>query len=195
MCNRPEANLERALKARFPDEEADRVAKLLSAILEKGRIAYKQIDMPEDAREDVVLFTYTYRLILPTKSGKTMAWEDRPLTLALDECYRMPLVVAEVVRRAQETGCWEPGPVIFRYFSKCCDEAASDKLKLFQRLKEKVRNGKVTPYTFRQCVDELGLKMNIDQAIAQFKSANLISPSLGQSVSSGRIEYEVHPSL
>ena len=124
-----------------------------------------------------------------------MAWEDRPLTLAPDECYRMPSVVAEVVRRAQETGRWEPGPAILRYFSEGSDERATDKLKLFRRLKEKARNGKVTPYTFHQCVIELGLRVDIDQAIAEFKSANLISPSLGHAVSSGRIEYEVHPSL
>jgi len=183
------------LKVRFPDEEVDRVAKLLSEVLEKGRITYQQIDMSEEVKEDVVLFTYTNRLLLPIRSGKTMAWEDRPLTLAPDECYRMPGVVAEVVRRAQETRRWEPGPAILRYFSEGSDERATDKLKLFRRLKEKARNGKVTPYTFQQCVIELGLRVDIDHAIAEFKSANLISPSLGHAVSSGRIEYEVHPSL
>jgi len=88
MCSRSEVNLERALKVRFPDEEVDRVAKLLSEVLEKGRITYQQIDMSEEVKEDVVLFTYTNRLLLPIRSGKTMAWEDRPLTLAPDECYR-----------------------------------------------------------------------------------------------------------
>ena len=87
MRNRSEINLERALKVRFPGEEVERVAKLLSEALEKGRITYEQIELSEDVKEDVVLFTYTNRLLLPTRSGKTMAWEDRPLTLTPDECY------------------------------------------------------------------------------------------------------------
>ena len=63
-------NLEKALKVRFPDEEVKCVAKLLSEVLEKGRIAYEQIELSEDAKEDVVLFTYTNRLLLPTRSGR-----------------------------------------------------------------------------------------------------------------------------
>lgn len=195
MRSRSDVNLKKALEARFPNEDVEGVAELLSAALEKGCVTYQQIDMSEDAKEDVVLFAYTHRLLLPSKSRKTMAWEDRPLTLDADECYRMPGVVAEVVRRAQETGRWDPEPAIRRYFSEHCDERASDKLKLFRKLKDKARNGKVTPYIFRQCVVELGLRVDINQAIAEFKSANLISPSLHQAVSSGRIEYEVNPSL
>ncbi|MCK4416879.1 MAG: hypothetical protein KAV99_01775 [Candidatus Latescibacteria bacterium] len=111
MSSTSDGNLEKALKVRFPDEEVKCVAKLLSEVSEKGRIAHEQIELSEDAKEDVVLFTYTNRFLLPTRSGKTMAWEDRPLILAPDECYRMPIVVAEVVRWAQETGRWDRGPL------------------------------------------------------------------------------------
>ena len=41
MSNRSAVNLESALKVRFPDEEVERVTKLLSKTLKKGSIEYE----------------------------------------------------------------------------------------------------------------------------------------------------------
>ena len=195
MSAGPIDNLQRALRSRFPDEPAESLARLLWEILERGSIFYGQIDMPEDEREDLILFAHANRLLMPTKSGRTSAWEDKSLTLTPDESYRMPGVIAKLIKHASETGRWEPKEAILSCLREGGDKREGDKLKLFQGLKDKAQDGKVTPYTFRRVITELGLEVDIDQAIAEFKALGLISPSLHRTLSSGIIEYEINPSL
>jgi len=190
-----EGNLAKALKAKFPGERVECLAKLLSQALERGYITYKQIDMPDEEKEDLILFAYANKILIPVQAGRTMAWEDRSLSLEPDESYKMPGVIARIARQAQETGQWKPDRAILDYLLEIGDSKATDKLKLFQGLKAKAKSGRVTPYTFYQSAAELGLHVDINQAIAEFKGAGMISPCLHRSVFSGVIEYEINPSL
>lgn len=190
-----EANLARALKARFPGEHIECLAKLLCRVLERDYVTYEEIDMPDEEREDLILFVYTSRLLMPVRSGKTMAWEDSSITLDPNESYKVPNVIARAVRLACETGQWEPDRAVLDYLLGIGDERAADKLKLFQTLKAKAEGGRVTPHTFHQSAAEVGLDIDINQAIAEFKGAGMISPCLHRSVFSGVIEYEINPSL
>jgi len=191
----PEANLAKALKARFPGERVECLAKLLSKALERDYITYKQIDMPDEEKEDLILFVYTNRLLMPARSGRTMAWEDSSITLDPDESYKMPGVIARIVQYARETGRWEPDRAILDYLLELGDRRAIYKLKLFQSLKARAKNGKVTPHTLYRSAAEVGSCININQTIAEFKGAGMISPCLHRSVLSGVIEYEINPSL
>ncbi len=185
----------KALKARFPDEQVEGLAKLLSQVLERGCLSYKQIDAPDEEKEDLVLFAYTNRLLMPVKGGKTMAWEDSSISLDPDESYKMPGVIARIVQYARETGRWEPDRAILDYLLELGDGRAIYKLKLFQSLKARAENGKVTPHTLYRSAAEVGSCININQTIAEFKGAGMISPCLHRSVLSGVIEYEINPSL
>jgi len=190
-----EGNLAKALEARFPGEQVENLARLLSRALERGCITYKQIDMPDEEKEDLILFAYANRLLMPAKGGRTMAWEDSSISLDPNEGYKMPGVIARVVRYARETGRWEPNRAILDYLLELGDRRAIYKLKLFQILKAKTASGRVTPHTFYQSAAELGLDIDFSQTIAEFKGAGMISPCLHRSVFSGVIEYEINPSL
>ncbi|HID55887.1 TPA: hypothetical protein EYP37_05125, partial [Candidatus Poribacteria bacterium] len=127
-------NLQRALNSVFPEEDSEHLATLLWKALEESEIAYRQVEASEEKREDLILFAYTVRLLVPTKGGRTSAWEDKPLTLTPDERYRMPAVIAKLVQIASETGCWKPREAILACLREKSDERALDKLKLFQGL-------------------------------------------------------------
>lgn len=56
-------------------------------------------------------------------------------------------------------------------------------------------DGKVSPHDLLSAIAELGLDVEINQTIAEFKGAGMMSPSLRRAPSSGTVEYELNPSL
>lgn len=192
----PEENLIKALETRFPGEQVEHLARVLSQALEKGYITYKEMDIPDKEKTELIMFAYSNKLLMP-EQGETMAWEDRPPGLNPEEKYRMPNVITKIAEQAQKTGEWRPDEAVLEYLLEIGNEkaAADKKLSLFRDLKRRAAGSKVTPETFKQSINNIDPGIDINQVIAEFKGAGVISPSLHRSMVSLTVEYEINPSL
>lgn len=193
-------NLEQILRKRFLYEETKPLAKMLLTASRKGRISYEEIKAHGGSVEDLLL-AFNEKMLLPIRTSrvsKGLAWEDRILVLERGEIYEMPSVVRHVIKRAEETGRWEPDYAIQKYLEDIEEPKREEILELFRRIKKKVlgsetlsKTSKITPELLKEFSNELGLDINT--TIAELKGGGIISPSLRNF--RYKLLYEVNPSL
>jgi len=188
--------LEEALKRRYPNEDVNLLAEILRKAVKKEKISYEEIDVQEEVKEDLLLFLVGERLLLPNKIWKTLAWDDRVFTPKHGEVYTVPNVVKHLVRKAEETGEWDPEYAVKNYLEEIGEREVDKITKLFRKVKEKVRMGenKLTPEVLKESLNELGFDLNIEKVIIEFKGGGIISPHLRDSLRSKQLKYEINPS-
>ncbi|RJX15488.1 hypothetical protein CW703_05920 [Candidatus Bathyarchaeota archaeon] len=188
--------LEEALKRRFPDEDVKLLAKILRKAVEKDSIFYEEVDVPEEVKEDLLFFLVNERLLLPDKIWKTLAWDERIFMLKNGEKYFMPNVVKHLIKKAEETGEWDPEYAVEEYLREIREREKEKITTLFRRIKEKLRfrENRLTPEFLKETIDELGLDLNVEKVIIEFKGGGIISPHLRDSIRSKQLKYEVNPS-
>jgi hypothetical protein len=185
--------LERALRKRFPKEKVGLLAEILSISGRKKEISYEEIVVRKEVKDELLLFAEGERLLLPN-AMKSLAWDDRFLTLRLGEKYKMPNVVEYLVENAGRTGEWDPDYAIERYLREIGENEAGSVMKIFNKVEEKIKGSKLTPETLKESLNELGLKMNIEKVIIELKGGGIISPCLRDSERTGHLQYEINPS-
>jgi len=188
------SRLEEALRKRFPGEEIELLGKLLSLAAEKGGLIYRDIEIQEEVKQDLLLCEKE-RLLLPTKTSRSLAWEDRILTLKSDEEYEMPHIVRYIIRDTEETGNWNPSYAVRRYLEDIGEEESEEISKIFEKVKEKTKDNKMPPRLLKESMIDLGLVLDEGKIIAELKGGGAISPCLRESIRTGSIRYEINPSL
>jgi len=99
--------LEEALRERFPGEDVKVIVKVLAFAADRGSMRYEEIELEDDIKVDLLLLLVKERL-LPVRTSRTLAWEDRLLTFRSGERYEMPHVIRNLVRNAEKKGRWSP---------------------------------------------------------------------------------------
>ena len=101
--------LERALSSFLsPGQIAGQLAQVLAHASKRGRVSYSEVErIAKGSTEDVLLLASEWRLLLPVRTSKSAAWEDRVLLLEPGEVYEMPNIVRHLVGNARYTGRWD----------------------------------------------------------------------------------------
>jgi hypothetical protein len=185
-------NLEEALKNLFPEENMECLVEIASLAAEKGRICYDEIEMQEAVKVDLLLLLDMKKILIPFQTSKTIAWEDRVLTFKPGEVYEMPHVIRHLIRKAEETGEWKPDYALRMYLKEIGEPEPEKITALFDKVKENVKQNKVTPEILLKASEELNLESKIGTIIAELKGGGIISPCLRDP---SRLRYEINPSL
>ena len=196
-----EEELIRKALSTFMENPTPSIARVLAAALRTGRVSYEDVsNLVEtgDDTEEVLFSAYSWRLLLPTRTSKSMAWEDRILAPGPGEAYEMPEVIQHLVKQALETGKWDPGKAVAEVF-KDMEEGNWDRVpKLVEMLGRGAMGGRISALKIKEVCRELGMLEAVDRLIAELKAGGVISPSLGSfpeaTQQRGPI-YELNPSL
>jgi len=184
--------LEEVLKERFPRENVKVIARVLAFAADKGSIRYEEIELEDDIKVDLLFLLVKERLLLPVRTSRTLAWEDRLLIFKSGEKYEMPHVIRNLVRNTEKNGKWSPDYAIKKYLEDI-EESESDKiLEFFKLIRKNAGGGKVTPDLIDEASEKTGLKSNIGRVIAELKGGGIISPCLRDPL---HFQYEINPSL
>ena len=179
------------LRERFPGLDAPSLAKVLLLAAERGKVSYE-----ETVGDELLLFAEEERLLLPVRTSRSLAWEDRALILKPGEEYEMPTVVRHLVLRAAEVGDWDPEYAVGRYLEEIGEAEVERVLDLLYRVLEGGRwTGRVSAEQLRRYAEEVGLPSSLSRLIAELKGGGVISPCLRASLPSGPLQYEINPSL
>lgn len=193
--------LEKALSA-FLDhnEPIAHLAQVLTYASNKtGRVSYHDIKrMVKDNAEDILLLGNEWRLVLPVRTVKSSAWEDR-LSLGEDrELYGMPNIIRYLVEDAGKTGHWNPEYAITRLFRDMGEPVWERMPKLVEELGKQAKDYRINAAQIKEICSELGLGDKINALIAELKGSGVMSPKLGSIVEVSRAGcpiYELNPSL
>ena len=184
-----------ALKNRFPflGEKLRVLAEILLFAAEEGKISFD--DIHGEGREEILILAVEERLLIPVRTSRSLAWEDRILRLEPGEVYEMPNVVRYLVKRANETGRWEPCHAINEYLEEIGEEERESIVDFFEKVRSRVKDRIVDVEVLKEVLKEVGLRVELGKVIAELKGGGIISPHLRISIPSGIIKYEINPSL
>ena len=192
--------LEKALRKLLKHRELIRcLAPVLAHAAKKGSISYPEVDnIVDDNAEEVLLLGDEWRLLLPVRTRKSGAWEDRLLLCEPGESYEVPNIVRCLVEEASTTGCWDPEHAIMELFKEMGEPAWEKMPKLIERLGEQAEDYRIAAVQIKKTCSELGLEDRVDTLIAALKGSGVISPKLGsltEVIREGSPLYELNPSL
>lgn len=179
------------LRERFPEVGVRSFAEVLLLAARRGRVFYSEI-----GDEGAILLADAERLLVPVKTYRSLAWEDRVLTFESGEEYEMPTVIRHLVLRAAKTGRWAPDYAVRRYLDEIGEVDSEKVLELFHRVLDGGRRtGRISAKQLGEYAREVGLSGVLSRLIAELKGGGIISPCIRLSLLSGSLQYEVNPSL
>jgi len=194
--NKLESALSRLLNH---SELTSRLVPVLSSASKRGRVSYREVEkMVNGDAEDVLLLGNEWRLLLPVRTLKSAAWEDRLLVTKPEELYEAPNIVRYLVEDASRTGRWNPEQAITELFREMGEPDWGQMPKMVERLGEQAKDYRITAAQIKMVCNELGLGDRIDALIAELKGSGVMSPkldALAEVSRAGMPIYELNPSL
>ena len=192
--------LEKALSGLLSHGElTNRLAQVLARASKRGRISYQEVDkIANDNAEDVLLLGNEWRLLLPVRTLKSAAWEDRLLIAKPKELYEVPNIVRYLAEDASKTGRWEAGHALAELFRDMGEPNWEQIPELVERLEKQAKDYRITASQIKTACNELGLGDRVDALIAGLKGSGVMSPklsSLAEVARAGPPLYELNPSL
>jgi hypothetical protein len=194
------SNLEKALDELLKGAELSAgLAAVLTNASKKGSISYREVEkIINDNAEDVLLLGNEWRLLLPVRTVKSAAWEDRLLLCEPGESYEVSNIARYLVEEATKTGRWDPEHAITKIFKEMGEPAWDKMPKLVERLEEQAGDYRVTASQIKKICSDLDLGDRVDALIAGLKASGVMSPKLGslaEVAQAGSPLYELNPSL
>ena len=194
--NKLEKALSRLLKH---SELTSFLAQVLARTSKRGRVSYREVEkMVNGDAEDVLLLGNEWRLLLPVRTLKSAAWEDRLLVAKPEELYEVPNIVRYLAEDARKAGRWEAGRALAELFRDTGEPNWEQIPKLVERLEKQAKDYRITASQIKTVCNELGLGDRVDALIAELKASGVMSPKLGSIAEVSRAGmpiYELNPSL
>jgi hypothetical protein len=193
-------NLERALSSFLGhNETVGHLARVLCRASKTSRIAYDEVErIVKDNPEDVLILGNEWRLLVPVRTLKSAAWEDRILWAEPSEIYEMPNIVRYLVEIASETGRWDPGHAVAG-LSKTMGGPGWNRIsRMVERMREEAEGYRINAVQIKEICTELGLGNKVDVLIAELKASGVMSPRLSllaEILKVGAPIYELNPSV
>lgn len=181
------------------DDLASPLAQVLALAAKSGRISYDEVQrMLDESADDILLLANELRLLLPMRTFRSAAWEDRILLAEPGEMYEVPNVVRFLVENARQTGQWDPVNALSEIFRLAGEPKWERIPMLVERLAEESQDYRINALQIKEVCSELGLGDRVDTLIAELKGSGVMSPKLGslsQVAKIGAPLYELNPSL
>jgi hypothetical protein len=192
--------LEKALSRLLKNSEfISYLAPILAHASEKSIVSYREVaQIANDDADDVLLLGNEWRLLLPVRTVKSAAWEDRLLLFEPGESYEMPNIIRYIVEEASKTGHWDSERAITKIFRDMGEPSWGRMPKLIEQLEAQSKNHRVNAIQIKKICSELGLGDRVDALIAGLKASGVVSPKLGSLAEvsqAGSPLYELNPSL
>ncbi len=193
--------LETALQAHFAGKEAGLMAQLLDAALSVDTIAYESLDLPPETRDDTLLAAFEERALIPVRSSRSAAWEDRVLSLAPGEHYFMPGVVRSLLTSARERGRLDPEGAVRRVISRetatlpAVAEQAGPLAALVTGLRKHASAYRAETGLMKAVARHCGLALDLHDVIDILVICGILSPCTHGPVITGLSWYEINACL
>ena len=175
------------------------LAQVLTRASKKGRVSYHDVaKIANDNIEDVLLLGNEWRLLLPVKTIKSAAWEDRLLLAEPGDLYEVPNIIKYLVEDAGKTGNWNSEYAIIELFREMGEPVWERIPRLVEWLCEQAKDYRISAFQIEEICSELGLADRVNALIAELKGSGVMSPKLGSLAEVSRVGtpvYELNPSL
>ncbi|MFO7795929.1 MAG: hypothetical protein ACQERB_05165 [Promethearchaeati archaeon] len=197
-------NLFDALRSVFFDlndnDLIENISSILAYVLENNKITTRIIlNLSDKNYEDVLFILFEKRLLIPENSYRGLEWQECRFSLDMDQTYRMPIIIKNLVKFSMKSGIWNLEEAILHTFIKIGDKNYKKMPILVHKLYEKSKNYRIKGKRIREICMDLGLEERTSALISELKGVGIMSPELSRSLFSSLKEktpiYELNPSL
>jgi len=175
------------------------ISQVLAYASLQDTVSYQEIrEVAKDDPEDILLIAEEWRLVLPVRTAKSAAWEDRLLLARDGEVYEMPNVIRYLVKEAMQSAKWYPEKAIRELLRELRDPAWEQIPELVRAIAEKSIDHKISGNQIKRACLQFGLSDRVDWLIAELKAAGIMSLKLGSIpdvMGAGSPIYELNPSI
>jgi len=189
------SNLMEAIKGYFADEEIEPLAKLLCDALRSDSICYDDISIDPDIMDDTILLAYEKRLLLPMKSIRGSAWEDRILNFCEGERYHLPRVVRILADNAEATSEWNTRFAVRKALAEAGEKDIEPPLHFLETIQKAAPQCVVTVDTMQAVLADSRLELDMHDTLDRFVRCGIMSPITQRSLHTGSPRYEINPCL
>ncbi len=187
--------LAKALSNQFSPEEAQCLAQILSCSCQTDSISYDDLDLDPDVKDDMILLAYEVRILLPMKSRRGSAWEDRILTFEEAERYQLPRIVRFLIEGAKDTGEWNTESALMKSLKEAGEDQLEEIISYLNKLMERAPKFELEVGVMQAIAAELGLEIDMHDTLDRFVRCGILSPRTQRSLHTGFSKYEMNPSL
>jgi len=192
-------NLRRALAIMCREDFVNALADVLMAAWDDAQIDYAAIQrLAGDSTQDLLLFTWEQKLLIPQSSLRCAEWDDRMMILAPGQTYEMPNIARYLVATALQTGRWEPSRAITALYRDMGSPDWEKMPALVRDLAREAVNGTLRGTQIAAVCTRNRIKDSTGAMIAILKGGGIISPKLAPLGAAGTANtpiYELNPSI
>jgi hypothetical protein len=184
-----------ALSRFFSKSDAFLLAEFLNHSLCKEAILYKEIDIMESRKRDLILLAFEERILIPVKSRSGPAWEDRILDFKDEGLYFIPPVVKAIVNTIYDTGKPSCDTAVRKTLADAVRGDKDSIVTLLQAIMKHANN-----YFFETGLLEIffnasAIHSNLHDIIDMFVIYGMMSPCPQKSLMTGLSWYEINSTL
>ncbi len=195
MPPNPHENLVTALSSVFTGEDAVCLARLLLSAAPNGEVLYETVDLPDEIKDEWILWAFEERLLLPRLSRPGGAWQDRLLTMQAGALYFMPPVVQVLIEGASLSGVLDTADTIIRTLPETDKTKAGQLVQLFNTLKQHAVAFQLEAGLMNILNNTYTPGLNLHDSLDQFVLAGMMSPCPARSMTTGLAWYEINRAL
>lgn len=195
MVQEQQNRIQAALAGMFDQHEASCLAGMMFKCMEKEFTSYDELDVDCEEKDDHILTLFEQRVLIPIKSGTGSSWEEKSLELKLGESYFMPPVARSMLRYCAWSARPDPEQALTGVFSMCPAMDAQALVRLVMHSMEHSRANRLEAGLFGVLARQLGLDLDLHQAVDLLVTLGVLSPCKAVSMTSGISWYEINPCL
>jgi hypothetical protein len=179
----------------FSRSDAFLLAALLNDALDKDTIRYKEINIMERQKKDLILLAFEERILIPVKSRSGPAWEDKILDFRDEGLYFIPPVVKAMVNTIYDSGKPSCDTAVRKTLANVTRKDTDGFIELLQTTMKHANN-----YFFEAGLLEIFFKASamdsdLHDIIDMFAIYGMMSPCPRKSFMTGLSWYEINSTL
>ena len=181
------------LRNYFPEEDARLLVYFFQNHADAECFSYKDLQLPQEEAQDLLMLCFDQRLILPEKTRKGPAWEDRILTFDAAAVFQIPPVVRQITRVAGNGESLQTNFLPASIFEELPSSDISDMVQLLTTIIANSRNRVFEAGLLELYHQKINARVCLHDILDLFVISGVMSPCPARSLNTGLSWYEISP--
>lgn len=184
-----------ALSIHFSEEETMNMAILINAALQSENVYTEQIPLAEKDKHDCLLMAYEERVLIPVRSRRASAWEDRAPRMISEEMFFMPHVARILFNDAAKTGVMDAEEAVRKVLSHHPAEHVDEAVVFLKQMKPHTDARMAEGGLMVAVAKKAGIALDVHEIVDACVVGGIMSPCTRGFSTQGLAWYEFHPCL
>jgi hypothetical protein len=177
----------------FPEEDTRLLVYFFQNLAEAECFSYKDLQLPQEDAQDLLMIGFDQRMILPEKTRKGPAWEDRILTFEEAAVFQIPPIVRQITKVAGSRESLQTNFLLASIFEELPPSDISDMVQLLTTIMANSRNRMFEAGLLDLYHQQIDARVCLHDMLDLFVISGVMSPCPVRSLNTGLSWYEISP--